>query len=110
MVDQRKVKEIRNLVEKMIKSKYVKGFYSTYIQKKLNIPLEEVEQVLEEMIEERLLGREYELLCRNDFCLHVLDRKRSVLEFNEAYECENCGEEIEGYEEGYLKVRYIKLL
>lgn len=99
--------EIREAVMKVTRSKILRGFYSTYIQKQVNVDLKEVEHVLDVMVKEGILQKEYEFICHNDHCLRVLDRQKSMEEFEETYECEYCGEEMEEISSFFIKVRYL---
>lgn len=99
---------VREHVLKLVKIKYLKGFYSTGIAKRLRVPLAEVEKELDEMVKEGILQKKYELLCHNEHCLRDLDIKDHKNEFKSEYSCGYCGEEIEEVDEDFIREFYTK--
>lgn len=97
---------IREHVLKLANSSVVKGFYSSGVSKRLNVPLIEVEEELRKMVEERLVQKKYQLLCHNGHCLRVLDTKKERNEFQQEYECQYCGEEMEEVNHGFIQEIY----
>lgn len=100
------MKVIREHILKIAKSKVVKHFYPTLISKRLNVPLIDVENELNELIKEGLIEKRYILLCHNDHCLRTLDEQSNIADFKEEYDCTYCGEEMEEIESGYIQTVY----
>lgn len=93
---------VREEVEKMLKSKVLKGFRATFLAKKTGVSLPEVVQELDKMIEEGILSSEYEYLCPN--CLRSVDFDK--LEDEE--DCTFCGEELDKGEVSDTKQKIYK--
>jgi len=87
--------QIREYVQTLLKMKAVKGFFGTHVQKQTNAPIEQVQKVLVQMVEEGLLTKQYELLCNKHNCMTVLDKQTSLERLSSFYDCELCGEETE---------------
>jgi len=102
-----KEREIREKVLKMSKSKILKGFYATAIQKQMNADLELVQKVLIDMVEEGILLKEFELICSNEHCLRSIDSKDALDKFKTSYDCEFCGEVMEELEPSHIKLRFL---
>lgn len=85
--------DIREHVFKLANSSVVKSFYSTGIAKRLKMPISEVEKELNQMVEEGLIEKKYDLLCPNESCLRTLDTKQHKKDFKSEYTCDVCGEE-----------------
>lgn len=94
---------IRHEIEKIAKSPVAKGFYSTFIQKRTQAPLEEVESVCKRMVKEGLLFIQYEHLCPD--CFIILDTQTDPKAFNPEYTCQ-CGLETE-VDSSLIKIRYL---
>jgi hypothetical protein len=98
--------QIREHALKLANSSVIKSFYSTLVAKRLKLSLTEVETELNQMVQEGLIQKKFELLCHNEHCLRVLDVKGNKEEFKSVYDCSFCGEEIEEVEEGFIKETY----
>ena len=98
---------IREHVMKLSKSKVLKGFYATAIQKQTKASLPLVEEVLSKMVEEGILLKEYEMICSNENCLRCIDHQDSIAKLKSSYDCKYCGEEIEEVETSYINLRFL---
>lgn len=92
-------------VEKVLSSKVINGFYSTYIQKQVGGTIKEVEDVLYQLVDKGILQIQYEFICPE--CCRTLDTKRSLNDFLPMYDC-LCGNEIENFEKDELLIRFIR--
>jgi aspartate carbamoyltransferase regulatory subunit len=98
--------KIREHVLQLANNRVIKGFYPTVVSKRLNVNLSLVEEVLDEMVEEGLVKRKYELLCHNDNCLSRLDVVEDRRDFKDEYVCKYCGEEMEEVSPVYIQEIY----
>lgn len=99
--------EVKQHVIDMTKSKMLKGFYASIVQKQLKANPEMVQNVLIDMVKEGILLKEYELICSNDHCLRVIDQKEEFNQFHSEYDCEFCGEEMEEIEPSQIQIRFL---
>lgn len=92
-------------VEKILSSKVINGFYSSYIQKQVGCTIKEVEDVLYQLVDKGILQIQYELTCPE--CCRTLDKKQTMDDFLTAYDC-LCGNEIENFNKDELLIRFIR--
>lgn len=105
-VKEKKPMTIEEHILKLANSPVVESFLPTGIAKRLNVPLKDVESELNKLIKEGKIQKLLTLLCHNEDCLRVLDKKSDVNHFGNEYSCKYCGEEMEEVEPGFIQEIY----
>ena len=100
------MKTVRDNILVLSKSKVVKSFMATGISKRMKVPLEEVIEELDKLIDEGLVQKRYQLICLSDNCYRVLDTQDDKADFQSEYECKFCGEEHEEISDMYISEVY----
>ncbi len=98
--------DILNFVENLAISPYVDSFYPYTICRTYDLPLEDVLDSLNAMIQLGLLDLKYEIRCDNDAnILEIVDKYSNYL--GRKYYCYECNEEIEISIENVCPIFYI---
>lgn len=82
----------------------VKGFYPSFIVKRVKASAEEVMEELLSLTKEGILRKQFELICPS--CFRTVDTKDLIEQFEETYTC-LCGEEIEEVDESMCQIKFL---